>query len=217
MSNAIMIGTIFMVTSVLFAVPRPTQTPEVVSDVQNPISANAGKVNHAALVNVGGAVCMKDWALSANFAATCVDFNVWTNSIDGPVFSSLIATANGTAAVRRLLGPKACIGVFVVNDPNMPPFMSVPRAWCIVNIAELAADKPDKRTYRDRLCKVMLKGLVYAGGAGSTFTTFCSLYWDTATLEKLDEVKICISPMAYLPLSETLDQIGGPEIGTKAK
>lgn len=77
--------------------------------------------------------------------------------------------------------------IFIVDDPAFPMSLAAPEArWGLVNVAALAADKPDAERLKDRfakeLCRVTASALGgwMSGMAGMTTVT---------TLEELDAIK----------------------------
>ena len=102
--------------------------------------------------------------------------------------------------------------MFIVDDPAIGPFVSVPGYWCAANLNHLKKDNPNKQTLHDRAAKTILRGLAHACGTGATLEPSCSLYYGTSTLKGLDETGIMITPMSYFPMLEILRAIGGDEM-----
>ena len=193
-------------------VPKaPGRVPETLDGVR-PIAEAARAANHIALVNVDHAIPDDIWPLVATYAASRVQLNIWTNSLEKSIVGALVVDPRAT--LRRALGDKACVGVFVERNANGASFMQSPGAWSMVNVRGLDRDSPDRRTLADRYAKMILKGLAFAAGGGASLDSACSLYYNSFTLEGMDRTGVQISPMSYFPMIEILRAVGGNEIVT---
>ena len=186
--------------------------PERLDKVRLIQPAAAGR-NHILLCNVGNAVPADSWALASNYASSRLQLNVWTNFTDK---IDVVALVLDPSMCQKAFGEKAKVCVFLVDDPKLPPFVSVPGRFCAANVHALREDRPALQTIRDRIAKTILKGMAYAAGSGSTLESACSLYHGSVTLQGLDKTGIMITPMAYFPMLEVLQAIGGPEMLTPA-
>lgn len=201
-------------TCVLVAAPRgprasQNHVPSTLEGTRQ-FETAAANYNHIALVNVGGAVADEDWALSATYAVSLLQINVWTNSAASIELEKLVKENDYTA---KLLGnEKAKVAVYFVNIPGGARIISSPGAWAVVNTADLKEGNPDAQIYRDRVAKSVMKGLAAAGGGGATLEPFCSLFYGSQDIQGMDKTNIAISPMCYFPMLEILRGAGGNEI-----
>ena len=184
----------------------------VTTNVRRGISPAAKDINHVLVANVGGAVDEAVFSEAATYAISKLAINIWTNSL-----ASFDADAlpHDPKLVQKAFGEKAKVGVFLTKAGNAPQFMAVPGAWCRVNVEGLDAGSPDAQTFKDRVAKMVLKGLAYAAGSGSSLDARCSMFFGGATLEGLDNIGIRLSPGVYFPMLETLKRVGGHEIVTR--
>ncbi len=180
----------------------------VKTDVRG-IPDGACGANHVVVVNVGGAVTPEAFAEASTYALSKLGVNAWTNSVAAFRAERLLGDPG---LLGRTFGEKAKVGVFLERVGDAPRFLAVPGAWCRVNMDGLDRDNPDAQTYKDRVAKMVLKGLAYAAGSGATLDARCSMYYGGGTLEGLDKVGIRLSPGAYFPLLEGLKRAGGDEI-----
>ena len=192
--------------------PKPPQdhVPATLEGVRT-INPKAVTRNHVLFVNVGDAVPANLWPLVANYAASRVNVNIWTNSVAA---TSVPELTKDSAALGRTFGEKASLAVFVENKPEGPAFLNAPGAWSVVNVRSVPKGSPDAQTLKDRYAKMLLKGLAYACGGGASLDNNCSMFYGSFSLEGLDATGIRISPMSYFPMLETLRAIGGGEIAS---
>ena len=176
------------------------------------IPDGASRANHVVVVNVSGAVAPETFAEAATYALSKLGVNAWTNSASAFRAERL---AGDPGLLGRTFGEKAKVGVFLERVGDAPRFLAVPGAWCRVNMDGINKDNPDAQTYKDRVAKMVLKGLAYAAGSGATLDALCSMYYGGGTLDGLDKVGIRLSPGAYFPLLEGLKRAGGDEIVTR--
>lgn len=169
-----------------------------------PINPSVRDECHVTFVNVSNAVSSCDWAIVAPYAAQRSQLKVWTNSIEQ---IDCVALLNNVSAYEKDHDGKSLLTVFVVNSKSLPDFFQVPGHWCVVNLSWLSSDNPKHNLWLNRIAKALLRGLVYAGGAGSTINGHCVMFHRADTLAEFDEVGIQISPMAALPLREAILQI----------
>lgn len=183
--------------------------PETLEDVRL-FCAAAIERPHLLLVNVGGAVDAQDWDLSATYAVSRLQLNVWTNSVPALAKERLLEDAAFTEKLFSDLNAK--IGVYFVNEPTSAPIIAAPGSWAIVNVAQAYSGSPSKQLLRDRLAKIVLKGIAAAGGGGHTVEPFCSMFYRSRSLQGLDGVNIMLSPMCYFPMLEVLRSVGGDDM-----
>ena len=176
------------------------------------VSPAAQDANHVLLANVGGAVDEAVFSEAATYALSKLAINVWTNSVASFDAAGLVGDPG---LLGRTFGEKAKVGVFLVKAGDSPRFLCVPGAWCRVNVEGLDAGGPDAQTFKDRVAKMVLKGLARAAGSGTSLDARCSMFFGGGTLEGLDSVGIRLSPGVYFPMLETLGRVGGPEIVTR--
>ncbi len=162
-----------------------------------PINPKAATRNHVLVANVAGAIPEKDWTLCANYAASRIPINIFTNAV-------------ASVPVQKVSG-KAIVAVYVTDTKDAEPILAAPCKWCVVNVAGLKADNPSLAVLRDRYAKIILKGIAAACGSGATIEPLCSAFYGSRTLAGMDKTNITISPMAYFPMVETLRALGGDE------
>lgn len=200
------IGMLAMAT---MAAPVPDH---VKTDVRK-IPAAAKDANHVLVVNVGGAVVADVFDEAATYALSKIAINVWTNSVASFDATRLVQEPD---LIQKAFGEKAKVGVFLVKAGTSARFLTVQGAWCRVNVDGLDAGSPDAQTLKDRVAKMILKGLAYSAGSGSSLDARCSMFFGgSGTLEGLDNVGIRLSPGVYFPMLETLKRVGGLEIVTR--
>ena len=206
------IAAVLLATSLAAGVDDKRHVPQRLDKIRL-IKPGAASKNHILLANVVGAVPSDIWTISSTYAVSRLQLNVWTNVIDRIDVCSYLLDAT---KCQKDFGDKAKVCVFLVDDPRLAPFTSVPGRLCVVNVKAFCSDKPDLQTMRDRCAKAILKGLAYACGAGATLERDCSMSYDSSTVAGMDRAGILISPMAYFPMLEILRVIGGDEILTPA-
>lgn len=180
-------------------------------DPTYPFRAEAAARPHLLIVNVAGALPDAVFAKAAEKAASAVSVNCWTNSIAKSMYRELLDKPEAQA---ERFGKLARIVVFVEKDKVGSSFVNAPGAWSMVNLRGLDKDGPDAAKYEERVAKMILKGMAHASGSGATLESVCAMYWASFTLDGLDKVKTVISPMAYFPMMETLQSLGGSELVT---
>ena len=161
------------------------------------ISPRAATCNHILVANVAGAIPEKDWVLCANYAASRIPINIFTNAV--------------AAVPAQKTSGKAVIAVYVTDEKDAEPILAAPCRWSVVSVAWLKADNPSPAVLRDRYAKMILKGIAAACGGGATIEPLCSTFYGSRTLEGMDRTNITISPMAYFPMVEIIRAIGGGE------
>lgn len=191
---------------------KKQQVPERLDQVRL-IQPAAAKKNHILICNVGNAIPADSWSLVSTYASSRLQLNVWTNTTDKVDVPALVLDPS---KCQKDFGEKSKVCVFLIDDPKLPPFVTVPGHFCAANVNPLKKDNPDQQTIRDRFAKTILKGMAYAAGSGATLENGCSLYYGSSTLEGLDKTGIMITPMAYFPMLETLRAIGDSEMLTPA-
>lgn len=183
--------------------------PETLKDVR-PFCAEAVDRPHMLLINVSNAVDAQDWDLSATYAASRLQLNIWTNSVSKLSKECLLGDVAFTSKLFQ--DPNAKIGIYFVNEPTSVPVIAAPGSWAIVNVSEAYSGSPTKQLLRDRLAKIVLKGIAAAGGGGHTVEPFCSMFYRSRSLQGLDSVNIMLSPMCYFPMLEVLRSVGGDDM-----
>ena len=194
------------------AAPVRHHVPERLDKVRL-IHPAAARKNHILLVNVGKAVPDEHWALSATYAVSRLQLNVWTNAADSV---DVAAYATDSSRGMKAFGEKAKVCLFVVDDPKLANIVGAPGCWCAINVCNLRRDNPDRQTLRDRYAKTILKGLAYACGSGASIEPNCSLFYGSVTLAGMDGTGIMIAPPTYFPMLEVLKVVGGVEMLTPA-
>ncbi len=174
-----------------------------------PFRPEAAAKPHVLFVNVGGALPDADFADVAEYAASRVQINIWTNSIPASMVRELI---DDPSALAARFGTNCCTAVFIEKNAKGYSFLNAQGSWSMVNLRGIDRGNPSAEVLRDRRAKMFLKGLAYACGSGSSLEPKCSLYYGSFTLEGMDKTGVQISPMSYFPMLETLRAIGGPEI-----
>lgn len=204
-----------LVAAVACAAPLKNPAPRTKNHVPatmegvKPIDPAVEKANHIALVNIANAVPAADWQRISTYACTRLQINIWpTASASSP----LPEIQKDPAALSRLFGEKAKVGVFLIDTDEPFDIIAAPGAWARVNLRFLKADKPDAVTYADRIAKMILKGIAAVGGAGASLDISSANHADTFTLEGLDKRNITLTPDVYFPMLEVLRRVGGNEL-----
>lgn len=188
--------------------PKKIHVPEALSSLR-PISEAAKSANHVIIVNTADAVAAADWPLVANFAASRIQINIWTNSITKTLFPRMLADK---AEYVSRFGDKAKVAVFIENSDSPDPYQTAQGAWCRVNLRHILKGAADRQTKLDRTAKAILKGIAYAAGCGAGYDNMSVTGYKTLSGEGLDAAGICITPEAYFPMLESLRMIGGDAI-----
>lgn len=187
--------------------------PETLNGIRE-FHPEAAKRSHIALVNVGEAVPEDLWRLATTYAASRLQLNVWTNAIAASVTDRLVKEPK---SVAKILGNEhAMVGVFFEHREGGCDVLAAPGAWCVINVAAIEADKPDMQTLRDRMAKLVLRGLARVAGGGTTLEPFCSMFYGAQSLQGLDRTNIMLAPICYFPMLEILRGIGGNEMVSPA-
>ena len=194
----ILIATVAVMAMAVQGAPtaRPAAAPvaDHVKTGVREISPGAKDANHVLVVNVGGAVDETVFREAATYSISKLAINVWTNSVTSFDAAALVGDPG---LMGRTFGDKAKVGVFLVKSDGAPRFLCVPGAWCRVNMVGLDSDSPDAQTLKDRVAKMVLKGLAYAAGAGASLDARCSMFFGGGTLEGLDKIGIRLSPGVF--------------------
>lgn len=190
--------------------------PAVLNDEIRPFYAVAATRPHIALVNVAGAIPEDVWKISATYAASRLQINLWTNAIPASVTARLV---DDPAYVAKAVGnANAKVGVFFERRGGKGcKTLSAPGAWAVVDVSFVEEGEPDAQTLRDRYAKLILKGLAEAVGGGATLEPFCSMFYGAQTVEGMDKTNITLAPMCYFPMLEILRQIGGMDMSRAAQ
>ena len=74
----------------------------------------------------------------------------------------------------RIKEANGCVGVALVESDTYPSILAAPESgWTIINVAALAADKPEAAVLASRVRKEILRGFAFvAGGCYSSFGDF---------------------------------------------
>lgn len=202
------------ITSTVFGAKeaKKQQVPERLDQVRL-IQPAAATKNHILICNVANAIPNDSWALVSTYASSRLQLNVWTNVTNKIDVPSLVLDPS---KCQKDFGEKSKVCVFLLDDPKLPPFVSVPGHFCVANVNPIKRNQPDLQTLRDRFAKTILKGMAYAAGSGATLESGCSLYYGSSSLDGMDKTGIMITPMAYFPMLETLRAIGDSEMLTPA-
>lgn len=192
--------------------PKAAHVPSRLDSVRL-INPSASGRNHICVVNVANAIPATAWPLAVTYAASRLQLNVWTNSLDKTIFPDVLTDGK---SISKTLGGKAKVAVFIEDIETPAPYLSAPGQWCRVNIRPLKADNPDGQTFLDRCAKAILKGFVYACGSGAALDGRSSSNYDTFDLKGIDKTGITVSPDSYFPMLEVLRIVGGEEILTPA-
>ena len=112
-------------------------------------------------------------------------------------------------ARRKQVSPAAKLVIYVVNNPKLVAYLSVPRQWAVINLHGLdnGLPKEDPERYRRRMRQMMLKGLALACGAGANFDQRCVMYQGSFTAEGIDQTSLSYSPFVMGPMQEALSLI----------
>ena len=210
MKKAIMIS-VCLAMAASIAAPQPRKAAHVplrLDSVRliNPLAATR---NHISVVNVANAIPADAWSLAVTYAASRLQLNVWTNSLEKTIVPAVLSDGN---AIRKSLGDKAKVAVFIEDAETPVPYLSAPGQWCRVSIRHLKADNPDSQTLLDRYAKAILKGFVYACGSGAALDGRSSSNYNTFDLKGIDKTGITVSPDSYFPMLEVLRIVGGEDI-----
>ena len=208
-THAIAISLLFASLVLQAAQPTVRQHVPATVDGLRPIKPEAASYNHLAIVNVDNAIPSEDWNLAVTYAASRFELNVWTNASPRSVVKDLL---DGSKGLSEALGAKAKVAVFLEDSDTAIPYLSAPGAWCRVNVRPLKADGPDPQTLRDRFAKAILKGCVYACGAGSSLDGRSAVHFNSMTLKGMDATGITIAPDSYFPMQGYLHLLGGDDI-----
>lgn len=193
-----------------FAAPNKNHVPSVLDDSVRTFNSAAADRPHILLVNVGEAVPEADWRLSATYAASRLQLNIWTNSLDK--LSQDLLLKDSSLTEKLFLNPNSKVGVYLVKDEFSVPVLAAPGHWAVINVAAASEGNPDTQTYRDRIAKLILKGIAASSGGGATIEPKCSMFYGSNTVRGLDSVNIMITPMCYFPMLEILRAVGGPDM-----
>ena len=184
--------------------------PEALDDSIREFNEAAADRPHVLLVNVGKAVPEDAWSLSSTYAVSRLQLNVWTNSLEKLSQEQLLKDPSLTE--KLFINENSKVGVYLINDKTSVPVLAAPGHWAVVNVAVASEGAPDKQTYRDRVAKLILKGIAAAAGGGATVEPKCSMFYGSNTIKGLDAANIMITPMCYFPMLEILRSAGGSDM-----
>lgn len=189
---AILISALASATS--FAVPKELEKP-------------SGR--HILFVNVDEAMPAGAFGAAVSKVAGELPYPIWTNATGK---AAIAATLSDASAIDIAYGTNVAYAVFAVRDDKSPAIISVPDCLAIVNVAPLEKDEPTAVALALRQAKSLFRGLAYACGSGATMEQNCLLRRGLKTNADLDAAPFAISPMAYLPMLETLDAAIGDQL-----
>lgn len=164
-----------------------------------------------AVVNVGGAIPDEMFEKALKEAGSLLGWRIRGGDAKTADPRDLVSDAR---AWKRLIRGNAVVAVFLVDDQEHAPVLSQPGAWVRLNAGGLRRDAPLDEKYRQRILKMMLKGIGLAAGAGGNPDPRCVMYWKSFTLAGIDETSASYGPYAYLPIRETLRELGGEAVFT---
>ena len=201
-----MIASLILAAAVA-AAPNTAQEDHVpqLSELK-PIDPRVESVQHVAAINVGGAIPKADFERIVPFVAKRLIFNIWPGSLDKSLLPDLL---KDEAVLRKTLGAKAVVAVFLEDSDEPYPYLAVPGQWCRVNVRHLKVDKPNAQTLCDRYAKAFLRGLAYAAGAGAALDIRGVTSVNVHNVRDLDNTFITITPETYMPMHENLRTMGG--------
>jgi len=112
-------------------------------------------------------------------------------------------------AVRRVAEPKVAAVLLVCDKPGLPMLLVAPEArWAIVNVAALAADKPEGTRLSERLEKELWRGFGYLMGAAHSGFERCVMK-SVCQPSDLDQLAgRCVSPEPYIKIQQHALKIG---------
>lgn len=217
MTKAMMIGGLAAVAAcaATAAAPKATDVPvfnhvPATLDAETPRILPAAKDrNHVLIVNVGGAVPEDVFPTLVTYTLSRININAWTNSIDKSMVEGLIGNPD---ALAERFGKHAVVAVFLEKNEKGLSFLNAPGHWSMVNLRGLDRDKPDAQKLKDRMAKMLLKGIAHAAGVGASVDNLCALNYDSFTLLGMDKTDIRLSAMAYFPMLATLRALGGDDM-----
>lgn len=215
MKKQIILCAYLSIVTCTFAAPQARKVAHVPArlDSIRLINPLASSRNHIAVVNVAKAIPDEAWSLAVTYAASRLQLNVWTNTLEKTVFPEVLTDGK---LISQKLGGKAKVAVFIEDIETPTPYLTAPGQWCRVNIRPLKTDNPDKQTLLDRYAKAILKGFVYACGSGAALDGRSSSNYNTFDLKGIDKTGITVSPDSYFPMLEVLRIVGGEDILTPA-
>lgn len=201
-----------------YAAPRAKKNdsqnhvPEKLDESIRPFYPKAAKRPHVVLVNVDNAIPPDIWPLATTYAVSHLQFNVWTNSINGSVLDKLIENPRCTPSVVG--NTNSLIGVYFERRKGGCAILAAPACWSVINVTPYLESAKDPQQIRDRYAKLVMKGIATACGGGNTLEPFCSMFYGAQTPAGMDKANIAITPMCYFPMLETLRMVGGPSMSS---
>ncbi len=208
--KSILTMTIVLLAGLSSAQQKPVRQENVVAKV-DPALILTEKVRnapHVCYVNVGNALDEKAFRQVVASVATVLPINLAVAKADAAPVPNCLTSEKSDMR----FGKEARLLVYVVNNPKMVRFASVPEQWALVNVngVETGIATNDSGRVETRLTKMMLKGLAFAAGVGSNMeSTRCVMgFGSFLTWEGLDKTSASFSPFAGIPLMETLTPMG---------
>jgi hypothetical protein len=171
--------------------------------------ARPAGVPHVVFVNVGEAVPTAVFEQAARTVREHIRVNIRYQRLAVIDPRELVG---GRGVVERLLGADVCVAVFIVSDPGAVSYLAQPGTWSLVNVHSLRKDGPSDELYRERVSKILLKGLGHAAGVGSNPDPRCVMYHKSFQMAGLDATSTSYGPYAYFPLHDTLRMISGDAV-----
>lgn len=177
-------------------------------EIRFPVTDKCREMNHIEVVNVGGAVSEKIWNEAIPEACGLFSFVVWTNSVASLDMAALATTKGATA---KLLGEKAKLAVFLIDDDKAPAYLASAGEFAVINLSRFKTS--DKAKFATRVKKAILQGMALSAGCGAGMDGRCALYEQGfSDLAAFDATNVTIAPMTYFPLTERVREIGGDEM-----
>lgn len=164
---------------------------------------------HILFLNVDEAMPVGAFGAAVSKVAGEVPYPIWTNATGKAVVAAILS---GSLSIDATYGTNVAYAVFAVRDDKTPAIISIPDCFAIVNVAPLEKDRPTTAVLAMRQAKSLFRGLAYACGSGATMEQNCLLRRGLKTNADLDAAPFAISPMAYLPMLETLDAAIGDQL-----
>ncbi len=114
-------------------------------------------------------------------------------------------------AVPKLMDFSTAALIAVVDDKRLPApsLMAIEKKWALVNVAELAADKPPSEVLAARVRKEMWRVFAILMGGANTQMYGCLLNKSVFSVEELDALPHeTVSPQPMQAVCRTLDRLG---------
>ena len=166
------------------------------------IVSYAGDKPTVAFVNVGGAIDSAIFAKNANdYVRGIMPARIKICNAENV---DILKIAN-PATPDDQFGKSTKLFVYFVNDGKLPPQLSAPGRWAIVNVRNLEKDA-DAVKFKSRIQKMMLKGLAFACGFGANQDIGRCVMGAGSfdTLKGIDGTSASYSPFVAFPMMDFL-------------